>query len=252
MVANYFDPILYFNNHALNILENNNNKSNIMVCCELLETAVALISKNNDDEESMSSSFVVSQEQRQDNEKEESLCYNFQWSKSFSCKTNADFKTFIFSKGLKILLDNHHSGLSKLNHDCKAAIFYNAGLVLHLMAYVSNDSWYLIRAKQMYCSSQAILRNTFETRENDGSIPLICLQNYLHIALLNNLGQISYELAEFDATEHYFHHLNLNLNHFVPKAQRLIVKEEGMIDTTDFAGMVSNTMLDIPIMAPTA
>mmetsp|Transcript_15917 Transcript_15917/g.24106 ORF Transcript_15917/g.24106 Transcript_15917/m.24106 type:complete len:120 (-) Transcript_15917:436-795(-) len=116
IVANYFDPIVDFNNQALDVLENNNNKSDIMVCCELLETAVTLTSKNNGDEESMNSSSVVSKEQRQDNEKEESLCncYNFQWSKRAGCKKNADSKTFTFSKGLKILsrLDIHHNHLS--------------------------------------------------------------------------------------------------------------------------------------------
>eukprot|EP00546_Thalassionema_frauenfeldii_P016400 CAMPEP_0178899716 /NCGR_PEP_ID=MMETSP0786-20121207/3060_1 /TAXON_ID=186022 /ORGANISM="Thalassionema frauenfeldii, Strain CCMP 1798" /LENGTH=106 /DNA_ID=CAMNT_0020570615 /DNA_START=262 /DNA_END=582 /DNA_ORIENTATION=+ len=103
IVANYFDPIVDFNNQALDVLENNNNKSDIMVCCELLETAVTLTSKNNGDEESMNSSSVVSKEQRQDNEKVRA-----------GCKKNADSKTFTFSKGLKILsrLDIHHNHLS--------------------------------------------------------------------------------------------------------------------------------------------
>lgn len=220
------------NNHALDQLVKNNN---ILFARDLLETAVECVSASDD----IPKSSVSTQNQLEDDS--ELSNYRFNWT-SAANYTETKSQTFIFSRGLQIT-PNFDDDKVPVDYDCKAAIFYNAGILFHLIGHLTNDSSYLTRAMDLYISSQSILRNAL----GQGKRSVLCFQHCLHVALLNNLGQISYELIDYDATEYYFQNLKLNLKYFVARETK-----EGAIDGTDYMGMVSNTMIDIPIMAPSA
>merc|ERR1711862_439690 len=135
----------------------------------------------------------------------------------------------------------------QLSSDVKAVIIYNTGLAFQLMAKEKNETSILSKATAMYRLSQTILRNANER----GAKSKLCFNHFFHVALLNNLGQISYELVDYGASGHYFGQLELNLKHIVSRSK----SGKGgisLFEKSDMLGMMSNTVVEIPNTAPCA
>lgn len=226
------DPI-DLNNIAVQNLEHNNTS----YACKILATAVKLILTTSGN---CSSSL--------DNKYSNGIC--FRWSRvAYDIKTprrnDTPGGTFMFSRA--IIVDNlcttRKMTFQELSIDAKAAIVYNAGLAFHLVAMENNDSIFLSRARETYMMSQTILRKASEK----GIESKLCFEHDFHVILLNNLGQTSYELVDYDASSYYFDQLLLNLNHIA--SQPLSKK---IFEKSDIVGMASNVIVDIPNAAPCA
>eukprot|EP00546_Thalassionema_frauenfeldii_P011865 CAMPEP_0178910410 /NCGR_PEP_ID=MMETSP0786-20121207/9083_1 /TAXON_ID=186022 /ORGANISM="Thalassionema frauenfeldii, Strain CCMP 1798" /LENGTH=216 /DNA_ID=CAMNT_0020582661 /DNA_START=87 /DNA_END=733 /DNA_ORIENTATION=+ len=215
---------------AVQNLEYNDTKS----ACEFLTTAVKVILNT-------SAIFRRSTRPQQENL---SIYTHFEWSDAtyFELKSspqnNDPFGTFLFSRAMFVHDRNPTTRPCRrhLSADAKAAIVYNAGLTFHILAIKQNDSRLLSKAGSMYSLSQTILRKAAETGYNSK----LCFHSFFHIVLLNNLGQMSYMLVDYDASSHYFGQLELNLRYITSRP-----KHENTFDSNDMLGMMSNTFVDV-------
>lgn len=236
MIPQRFDPI-ELNNMAVKNLEHNDTKS----ACELLTTAAKII---------LNTSAVL---RRSTRPLQENLSKHtrFEWSDvTYSAlkpspRSNDPFGTFLFSRAMFVHDRNPTTRHCRrqLSADAKAAIAYNAGLAFHILAIKQNDSRLLSKAGSMYSLSQTILRKAGEK----GYTSKLCFHSFFHIVLLNNLGQMSYMLVDYEASTHYFGQLELNLRYITSRP-----KHENAFDSNDMLGMMSNTFVDVPDTAPCA
>eukprot|EP00547_Thalassionema_nitzschioides_P010752 CAMPEP_0194263050 /NCGR_PEP_ID=MMETSP0158-20130606/46857_1 /TAXON_ID=33649 /ORGANISM="Thalassionema nitzschioides, Strain L26-B" /LENGTH=231 /DNA_ID=CAMNT_0039003217 /DNA_START=53 /DNA_END=748 /DNA_ORIENTATION=- len=231
MTYHKLDPV-ELNNIAVQHLEH----SNISVACKILATAVRLILNTpiNYYSDSKISNYI-----------------RFQWSKvayeinQAPNRNHIPGSTFMFSRAI-ILYDCCTTRKMTFQHlcsDAKTAIVYNAGLAFHLAAMENNDSTFLPKARTTYILSQTILRKASE----NGITSTLCFDYDFHVILLNNLGQTSYELVDYDASSYYFEKLFSNLNHI---ASRTI--SNNIFENSDMVGMTSNVIVDVPNAAPCA
>ena len=174
-----------------------------------------------------------------DNEKA-SRAIQFSWSKGAPIPRKLDeedehFGTFIYSRG--VLLKDCKPNTDPTGEE-KSAILYNAALVAHLLAMQTSESLLLRRAQALYIHS----------RRAAGAKSTLYSKHFFHVAILNNLGQISYELADHELSKAYFLGLKATL-HF------LMRKEDGkpvLYSRSDLLRMLSNFIMESPITAPCA
>lgn len=160
----------------------------------------------------------------------------FSWSKDAPIPViqHADesIGTFLFSRAVII----KSTGVSR---ECKAAILYNSALVAHLVAMAGKpiDASLLRRAKLLYSLSRTVLKKFQRSA--------LLHKLFIHMAILNNLGQLSYELADYECCRCCFEHLH--------KIIRCLNKACcGVYCKRELLGMVRNATLETPITAPCA
>lgn len=232
MIPFHFDPI-ELNNMGVQSLEH----GNYDYASDLLTLAVRLIVKTSNIDENHSQQHRL-----------QSKYNTFRWSiNAPQEKKESDLSigTFTFSRGMFINVRKRHT-VCNLSSDMKAVIAYNTGLSFHLLATENNDSTLLVKAGKMYRLSQSILR---ESIKKGSPMSKLCLNYFFHVVLLNNLGQLSYELVDYEASGYYFEHLEMNLKHLVLKGMPY---DGGAFDRRDFLGMISNTIVNLPNAAPCA
>jgi len=230
MTVHHFDPI-ELNNIAVQHLEH----SNTSVACKILATVVKLL---------LNTPMNYCPENKFSNS------IRFQWSKvAYDIKTpnrnELPGNTFMFSRAMIVhdCCTTRQMTFQELCSDAKAAIVYNAGLAFHLAAMENNDSTFLPKARTTYILSQTILRKASE----NGITSTLCFDYDFHVILLNNLGQTSYELVDYDASSYYFDQLLLNLNHMASQPT-----SKKSFENSDMVGMASNVIIDPPNAAPCA
>lgn len=239
--------------HHLNSIELNNmgvrhmEENDIASACDLLSTAVKLILN-----------FEASCSSPAERESPKK-CNRFRWSKVTGGSVSISGKgsvvavgQYVFTRGMYVY--GRHSKTRQesfhLNSDTKAAIAYNAGLAYHLLAIEKSDSLLLSKASHMYRFSQSILRKA----NKNGSYSKLCFNYFFHVSILNNLGQISYELVDYSASAQYFQKLKLNLKHLIAKSMspELSSRKLDAFNQNELRGMISNTVIEIPNTAPCA
>mmetsp|Transcript_16820 Transcript_16820/g.25596 ORF Transcript_16820/g.25596 Transcript_16820/m.25596 type:complete len:250 (+) Transcript_16820:71-820(+) len=239
------DPVT-LNNIAVQQLENNDFSS----ASELLKVALRMILPKQDNEPANDLNVPPSQ------------LVDFRWSKNANMCSSGKIRDktsqnrYIFARGVFIVRwaqknrKMMRTGNTPLSSDVKASIIYNAALASHLQASQENNYISLqIRAQSLYRLSQNILREA----RNKGNRSKLCLQNFFHVAILNNLGQLSYELVDYELSTKYFNQLKRNL-HFLKSKRKgsiLLWQETGYCQN-DLAGMFSNTAIMVPNTAPCA
>merc|ERR1712150_265462 len=105
----------------------------------------------------------------------------------------------------------------------------------------NNDSNILSKARDTYSLSQTWVREA----SGNGIVSKLCFDYDFHVILLNNLGQISYELVDYGASSYFFNQLSLNLNHIASQP-----KNEINFKNCDMNGMKSNVIVELPNAAP--
>lgn len=175
------------------------------------------------------------------NKKETVVCAtnaSFSWSGAATIVHNKASEeaeshgTFLFSRTILI-----KSGVA--SRECKAAMVFNAGLVAHMLATItpSPQSAMLRKAKTLYSLSRSILKR-FRTS-------VLFHKLFIHMAILNNIGHLSYELADFACCRCCFDHLRLAI-----VSHRKFCG--GVYDELEQRGMVGNAMFETPTTAPCA
>jgi len=155
-----------------------------------------------------------------------------------------------------------------LTNDDKAVIMYNTALVYQLLVIVNTAtptvitknqqkvSTQQLRSRNLYLLSQTMLRKGQKYFKSK-----LCFYHFFHIAILNNLGQISYDLIDYRSSEHCFTLLYNNLKYLVRKQQQLSSSKKNKSSVallwtgfcqSDVAGMFSNTIVKSPTAAPCA
>lgn len=66
------------------------------------------------------------------------------------------------------------------------------------------------------------------------------------MAILNNLGQLSYELVDYECSKICFDQLHRNVMHL------LKYEKPNVYTKSDLNGMIANSIVDIPTTAPCA
>lgn len=129
--------------------------------------------------------------------------------------------------------------------EAKAVIIYNAALSAHLLSLALSDSALLRKAQSLYSLSFSILRKRQAARA-----PTSRLSHglFFHMAVLNNLGRAAYELANFKMSGTCFAQLKLNLKVFFFRK----MNSQLLYCDSDLHGMISNTVLEMPVTAPCA
>mmetsp|Transcript_1047 Transcript_1047/g.1337 ORF Transcript_1047/g.1337 Transcript_1047/m.1337 type:complete len:240 (-) Transcript_1047:55-774(-) len=227
-----------------NIGVQNIEQSDIKAASDILATAVKLILKDDASKpkpiECPSSKHI-----------------RFEWSKIANLGISAkccemSVGQYVFSRGMYIYGQQSKKTYDPvdLSSDAKAAIVYNAGLAYHLLAVEKSDSLLLRKASHMYRYSQSILRKA----NRKGSHSKLCFNYFFHVSILNNLGQISYELVDYNASTQYFDKLKLNLKHLIAKSMspEIASRQRNTFHQNDLRGMISNTVIEIPNTAPCA
>jgi len=271
MISQIMNPIV-LNNLAVEELEGKDFRS----ACTLLEKATEIILEDSSIE-SLSSKKMI-QEQMLFFSKRRS----FEWSKIIQLpdRSSSGVGNFIFTRAMSIRnlrrRDSKMSPTKQQNNsihttDDKAVILYNTALAIQLQAVEEQkpDLALQTRARNLYLLSQAMLRKSGES----GFKSKLCFTHFFHIAILNNLGQISYDLVDYRSSAHCFGLLSNNLKYLVQK--RKIKKNSKNINSassfsgnssitsialwkvtgygqSDIAGMFSNTIVQTPTTAPCA
>mmetsp|Transcript_23764 Transcript_23764/g.34038 ORF Transcript_23764/g.34038 Transcript_23764/m.34038 type:complete len:223 (-) Transcript_23764:246-914(-) len=102
---------------------------------------------------------------------------------------------FVYARALHIIPATNSDDLIDFAHE-SAAIVFNLALVFHLIGLQRNRMEYLQRAMGFYEISQTI---RFKTSISS------CQQIAVHdLAILNNLGQLHYELCNYHFSREYF------------------------------------------------
>lgn len=174
----------------------------------------------------------------------------FSWSQHAAIVRNGSSEienigAFMYSRGA--VLDVSHQPKFDLGpkSEERAVILYNAALAAHLLAHMTAKSAMMNRAKSLYILSQHVLRSRRETGVNSS----LCNKHFFHIAILNNLGQINYELAEFALAKKYF----ANTKHiFQCMAASRRSEENQIYCMSDLKGMRQNAIMEMPTAAACA
>lgn len=169
----------------------------------------------------------------------------FIWSKNNlgslkQLKNDDDDKigTFIFARGMFV-----HGTVTRGGAlgEIKAVITYNAALAAHLLAVETCNSTLLAKAHALYRLTRACLKKQRER----GDKSRLCNQHFFHMAILNNLGQLSYELVDYECSKTCFDQLHRNLMH-------LLKYEKPVYAQSDLNGMIANSIVSMPTTAPCA
>jgi len=238
--------VISLNNLAVRSLEQND----ISCACEFIAIAVKLIRNQGKIQSSTSQNQLSSN------------YFSFRWSKNSSLPTQISSSQdpighFLFTRGMLISdlrpqnNQNQKCNSNNINTDIGAAIIYNAGLIFQLFAIKKRKFTLLAKAGSFYRSSQTLLRKANER----GFKSKLCFNFFFHIALLNNLGQLCYELVDYQSSAYYFDRLQKNLKHLIEKSKAAGTckrKKTNIYCRADLLGMLSNTIVDIPMTAPTA
>lgn len=240
MKRQHFDPIT-LNNIAVQHLENDDFSS----AFNLLKITLQII-------------FTIEDENPAATNTSESI--DFQWSKNVGlfakCKLNDGncMNRYVFPRGMFTIRKTQEKRTMRagrnLNSDVKVAIIYNAAVACHLLSLEKHCNTPLqLRAQSLYRLSQNILREA----RNKGFKSKLCFQKFFHVAILNNLGQLSYELVEYESSANYFSQLEKNLYFLKRKTKGNSLLWQGTgYSQKDLAGMFSNTVIKVPNTAPCA
>jgi len=242
MISKLSDPI-ELNNVGVRNLESND----ITSACEQLTRAVKLVLRTQNTTSSRKSLKLRGMQSNK--------CISFRWSKDTPLSKSKDETqtgTYTFSRGMLVYETSKtkYDARCTLSSDVMAAICYNAGLAFHHAATRRNESLLLKKALTMYQLSQTILRRA---NRRDAKSRL-CHSFFFHVALLNNLGQLSYELVDYQASRYYFGHLESNVRFLVSKASSIksSPKEGTTYSPENLIGMMSNAIIAMPNAAPVA
>jgi hypothetical protein len=172
----------------------------------------------------------------------------FSWSQPAVIEQNGslgDENTglFMYSRG-GVLRGGPRPNLGPTSEE-RAVIVYNAALAAHLLANVTAKSAVMNRAKSLYILSRHILR----TRRAAGAKSSLWNKHFFHIAILNNLGQINYELTEFAIAKTYFA-CTKQIVLFLASSRQS--EESQIYCMSDLKGMRGNAILDMPTAAACA
>jgi hypothetical protein len=162
-------------------------------------------------------------------------------------------RTYIYARGLlinerhgKCSVDQQKAETSKLS---KAIILYNAALATHTLAIEKVDSVMLRKAHTLYRVSRRVFVLSQRAAKNGGdkrNISHLHL-HFLHMAILNNLGQLSHELAEFNLARNCFGQLEKHLAFLLVRKDQL-----HFFAKSDVRGMIANSAVQTPSTAPCA
>lgn len=212
MIPSNMNPII-LNNKALRCLEDGDFQSADELFCEALKLLIS-----------------------PDIEKTKRSKSRFAWSKEASIpisEADETIGTFIYSRGMY---------MKRCGGELKAVILYNAGLAAHLLGTRRSDSRLLRKAHSMYTLS----RMTLKKRHADGFRSPLCHKHYFHMALLNNLGQLSLELVDYQSSKVCFAQLYKNLMCLMTR------KKAAVYGKRDLEGMIANSIVEMPNTAPCA
>lgn len=235
---------LSLNNSAVHSLEINE----VSYACELIGIAMKLI-QNQSKYRSSSSSLQ---------NESSSKCYSFRWSNTSSLSTQIlnspdPNNYFLFKRGLFIFDNKNHKNSNNLNlsTDIIAAISYNAGLIFQLFAIKRNKISLLSKAGNFYRLSQAVLRKANER----GIKSKLCFCFFFHVPLLNNLGQLCYDLVDYQSSAYYFDRIQKQLHQLIERSEVPVASQQRKTNHfthTDLLKMLANTIVEIPTLAPAA
>lgn len=144
-----------------------------------------------------------------------------------------EFGIFLFTKGILI-------SSTAVSRESKAAILYNAALVTHLMAVwgpIQGHSALLRRAKKLYNLSRILLKRFPKS--------MLLHKLFIHMAILNNLGHLSYGLVDYECCRFYFDFLYKTI-----KCGETACTVA--FDQHDIQGMAGNSVFVTPTAAPCA
>lgn len=144
-----------------------------------------------------------------------------------------EFGIFLFAKGILITS-------TAVSRESKAAILYNAALVAHLLAVwgpIHGHSALLRRAKKLYNLSRILLKQCPKS--------MLLHKLFIHMAILNNLGHLSYGLVDYECCRLYFGFLYKTIN--CGETACTVA-----FDQRDIQGMAGNSVFVTPTAAPCA
>ena len=175
-----------------------------------------------------------------ENKAESVSSLHFSWSEDapIPSRPNDDeaIGAFVYARGMFV------TGSRGSLEEAKAVISYNAALAAHLLGLETSESFLLTRAQYLYKLSQAFLR---KQQAKGSKMSKLLYAHFFHMAILNNLGQISIELVDYESSKSCFEMLLRNLKHIMSKAKTVYGQE-------DLQGMLSNSIVILPTTAPAA
>ena len=143
---------------------------------------------------------------------------------------------FVYARGMFV------TGSRGSLEEAKAVISYNAALAAHLLGLETSESFLQTRAQYLYKLSRALLR---KQQAKGSKMSKLLYAHFFHMAILNNLGQISIELVDYESSKSCFEMLLTNLKHIMSKTKTVYGQE-------DLQGMLSNSIVILPTTAPAA
>lgn len=159
----------------------------------------------------------------------------FKWSSKLTALGSKERERSIFSRGIFI------ASTRTPNEVIMAVVAYNAALTHHLWASLHNNSGLsLERAKLLYSVSGQALKQQQAKKTS------LQLCKVLHLATLNNLGQVSFDLVDYRTSQKCFDLLRRDLAYIYQ------MKNRSNFCISDLVAMLFNTLLDVPIAAPCA
>ena len=172
----------------------------------------------------------------------------FSWSQPAVIEKNGSLGEentglFVYTRG-GVLRGGPRSNLGPTSEE-RAVIVYNAALAAHLLANVTAKSAVMNRAKSLYILSRHILTTSRAT----GAKSSLWNKHFFHIAILNNLGQINYELTEFAIAKKYFACTKQIVTYLATSRQS---EDSEIYCISDLKGMRGNAILDMPTTAACA
>lgn len=181
----------------------------------------------------------------------------FQWSPNDSTRTSSvanahnDGGRFIFYRGIYIL----PSLYTTVAYGChiKAAMLYNCALAHHLLAplldHTTPDAM-LQQSQRLYFASQNLMQKyQAQQRKQQRSNTIRinkCFLRLFHVAVWNNMGQISLDLVNYTAFQCCLERLDRYLHRHAAKKTVFIA------DGNDLAEMHRNVLMNVPTAAPVA
>ena len=164
----------------------------------------------------------------------------FSWSEDapIPSRPNDDeaIGAFVYARGMFV------TGSRGSLEEAKAVISYNAALAAHLLGLETSESFLLTRAHYLYKLSRAFIR---KQQAKGSKMSKLLYAHFFHMAILNNLGQISIELVDYESSKSCFEMLLTNLKHIMSKTKTVYGQE-------DLQGMLSNSIVILPTTAPAA
>lgn len=179
--------------------------------------------------------------------KKRSRAVHFSWSKEAPTPNNSDtdddlIGTFIYSRGMFLNQTKH--GTPEVTGEVKAVIAYNAALATHLLAIETSESALLRKALAFYNLSHKALRKLC----SGGAKPALCFKLHFHMVILNNQGQLTYQLVDYRSSQLCFKQLAKNVRFLMGRKN----SSSRAYCPTDMRGMLGNSLIETPTTAPCA